>query len=303
MNNYQKEGYLYPVAPFDFEKSINFTKNFIPMNGEQDFSELTLIKAVELSEISVVFSVQSIGTTSKPKLHYKIYSVEPLDTYSHQEALDRIDFFLSLQDNLTPFYEIGYHDKIFKPIINELYGYHQVKFLTPFENACWAVISQRSSLALSKITKDKLIKIYGDELSFNGKTFYTFPSPNKLIKVSENDLNDIVNNTKKTQYLMNTIKAFNSINETNLRKKNYEDLKHWLLSIKGIGEWSASFILLRGFGKMEELPIAEKVLENTSHRLYFDYLKHNNISINDISNKYGTYKGYWAHYIRVANSM
>lgn len=61
----------------------------------------------------------------------------PVDD-THEQAVDRGQFFLSVDDDLAPFYTIGREDPHVLPIQKRLRGSHQVKFLTPFKNACWA---------------------------------------------------------------------------------------------------------------------------------------------------------------------
>lgn len=84
-----------------------------------------------------------------------------------------------------------------------------------------------------------------------------------------------------------------------MEKENYDEVKKKLLDIKGIGEWSASFILLRSLGFMEDNPTKEKVLKNKVNDLY----KNCDIKSEEIANSYGNYVGYWAHYIRAYESV
>lgn len=66
-----------------------------------------------------------------------LYAERPLDD-THEQAVDRVRFFLSVDDDLVPFYTIGREAPHVLPIQKRLRGSHQVKFLTPFKNACWA---------------------------------------------------------------------------------------------------------------------------------------------------------------------
>src|SRR5918912_1287128 len=50
----------------------------------------------------------------------------------------------------------------------ELKGYHQVKFITPFENACWAVIHQRNLLTVSRRMKQGLVQFFDRKLALDG---------------------------------------------------------------------------------------------------------------------------------------
>lgn len=294
------EGFLYPSSPFDFSKSISFMQSFKPTHGDQYYSSSEIIKSVELSTISIVFNIRSIGTIHKPKLHYKIYSPDPIKLSDQKEAEDRISFFLSLNDNLNEFYLLSTEDKIFYPILTTLYGYHQVKFITPFENACWAILSTRNDMSTARKIKTELMLQYGEKLELGNLIFHTFPSPHKLIEVPVEKLSLIVGNDRRSMYLKAAIEAFSMINESELREKSYDEVKNWLLNIKGIGEWSASFILLRGLGKMEHLPFNERVLNRSIESLYNLNRNLDSPTIKEIASKYGKYKGYWAHYIRAA---
>jgi len=74
-----------------------------------------------------------------PELSYSAYASQPWDEETQIAVEDRLTFFLSLIDDLGPFYSIGLTDPAIAPFVRQLYGYHQAKFLTPFEIACGAI--------------------------------------------------------------------------------------------------------------------------------------------------------------------
>jgi DNA-3-methyladenine glycosylase II len=49
-------------------------------------------------------------------------------------------------------------------VVEGLCGLHQVKFLTPFEAAAWAILSQRISKKVAHIMKDRLVKLLGNNI-------------------------------------------------------------------------------------------------------------------------------------------
>jgi DNA-3-methyladenine glycosylase II len=66
---------------------------------------------------------------------YILYSDSTISDELHEAVRDRIGFFPSLEDDLQVFYALAEEDPAFEPVMQELYGYHQVKFLSPFEKA------------------------------------------------------------------------------------------------------------------------------------------------------------------------
>ena len=298
---YTEAGYITPTTPYDFTQSLHFLGFFSPMQGEQVTAEQLLTKAVYVDGQLIAFQLTSKGTIDNPRLAYTLFSEQPIDDATENAAIDRITFFLSLDDDLLPFYAIGREDADFAPIIQELHGYHQVKFLTPFENACWAVLTQRNPMNMSQRMKKSLIDTYGGNITVQGTSYSAFPEAERLAHLSENELIDVVHNARKAEYLVATIKAFNDVDEDFLRTGNYDEVEAWLRSIRGFGAWSASFVMVRGLGRMEKLTVNEKAMIAAASRLYGRGKDLSQAEVERIAEQYGPYKGYWGHYLRVGS--
>lgn len=298
---YTETGYITPTAPYDFTKSLNFLGFFSPMQSEQTIGERELTKAVYVDGQLLAFQLTSTGTIDEPELAYTLFSEQLISEEIKSAAVDRITFFLSLDDDLRPFYEIGYEDKDFVPILQEMYGYHQVKFLTPFENACWAVLTQRNPMNMSQRMKKSLIEAYGGSITIDGTSYTAFPVATRMEPVSEDTLTGVVRNARKAEYLVAVIKAFTDVDELFLRTGNYAEVEAWLRSIRGFGEWSASFVMVRGLGRMEQFTVNEKATLAAASRLYGHGKDLTRTEIVRIAEQYGQYKGYWGHYLRVGS--
>jgi len=241
---YQKTGTLTPTPPFDFSKSLQFLGIFGPTKNEQTVSTHSLTKAISIDGQTVVFQLTSIGTTEKPGLEYTLFSKDTITEATENAVTERMAFFLSLQDDLQPFYRIGHDDPDFAPIIEHLYGYHQVKFLTPFENACWAVLTQRNPMKIAQKTKQALVEKYGSGLEVYGSVYWAFPEPMQIVVADESELLKVIRNDRRTEYLFAIARAFSEVNEEFLKTAPDEEVEAWLRNIKGIGQWSATFIMV-----------------------------------------------------------
>jgi DNA-3-methyladenine glycosylase II len=291
----KKEGILSPKAPFDFDKSLTFISGFPPSKEEQFIKSRSLTKATIIDNQIVVFHLVSTGDVESPQIHYKLYSDILISKEFEAKVINRITFFLSLNDELDLFYRQSKDDSSFYPIAKKLYGYHQVKFLTPFENACWAILSQRTPVQVARSMKFQLARAFGKSIRVNKMTYTAFPEPQHILNSSENEVQNLLKNTRKTKYILSAAKAFATISDEFLIHSDYEKVNQWLQQINGIGEWSASFIMLRGIGRMERLPTGEKMLKKEINSLYGDS------NVTEISNVYKDMVGYWAHYLRAAS--
>jgi DNA-3-methyladenine glycosylase II len=296
---YTESGILSPTPPFDFDKSLNFLGVFMPTKHEQSVSLHTLTKAISIYGQTIVFQLISSGTSESPQLEYTLFSEEPISEEMQSAVVERMTFFLSLKDDLQPFYRIGREDADFAPIIEILYGYHQVKFLTPFENACWAVLTQRNPMKLAQKAKQVLIEKYGNQLEVHGKVYRAFPEPTQIAVADYDEILKLIGNDRRAEYLVATARAFSVVDEKFLKSAPDEEIEAWLRNIKGIGEWSATFIMIRGLGRMEYAPLTELRLLEAATKVYGHGKELSREELKHLAERYRQWQGYWAHYLRV----
>ena len=256
---YSFEGKLKPVAPFDFSKSMEFLSDFSPMQNEQEVKNGAFTKAVQVNGKTIAFEVFDKGTVENPKLAFTAYSEAKFTDCVEELVADRISFFLSLQDNLKEFYEIAQKDQYIQLAVKQFYGHKQVKFLTPFEIACWAILAQRIPMNVARKMKENIVKKVGGQIKVKGIEYRSFPEPSALWLHPPSCL--CWCQTREKQSTLSAVaEAFCRVDEQWLRTSPYDEVHDWLTDIKGIGDWSANFVMIRGLGRMEELSNIEPQL-------------------------------------------
>ena len=258
----------------------------------------TLARAVRVAGQTVICRVVSRGTTDAPELACDLFAAAPLDDATVAAVWDRVSFWLSVADDLRPFYAVAEGDAAFAPVARAWRGYHQAKFLTPFENACWAVLSQRAPLPVARAMKERIVARHGAALTVEGERFTAFPAPEDLLSVSPDDLRELLHNSRKADYLGAVIEAWQTVDEEWLRTGPYDAVERWLRGIRGVGAWSASFVLIRGLGRMERVALDDALVRAATH-LYGQPLTA--AECETIAAPYGDLRGYWSHYLRVAS--
>ncbi len=297
-----EEGFLTPKPPFDFAKSLDFLGAFTPMRDDHQIEEQSLTRAVAVGGQTVVFKIRSTGLIKNPRLKYTLYSERPLSPGLREAVIDRIGFFLSLSDDLESFYRIGYGDVDFAPVLQKYYGLHHVKFITPFESAIWAVLSQRYPMGAAQKVKQAIMEKFGTSLEIEHRLYRAFPEPPRLARASGDELMPLVRNKRRVEFLMGVAKAFSEIDERFLRTAKYDEVERWLSRINGIGGWSSKLIMLRGLGRMEKLAVEKRLLKAAS-TVYGQGKPLSQARFDQIAEKYGPWKGYWAYYLRASSSM
>jgi DNA-3-methyladenine glycosylase II len=296
---------LAPRPPFSLAQALAFLRRFPPTEGERPVVGEAVLGATRLAGRTLGFRVEDAGTIEAPALRCTLYANDatPLDDGSMVEAvLGQIGAWLGLDDDLAPFYDLARVDPPFAPIVEQLYGYHQVRFFTPFENACWAILGQRTPFAVARRAKRGLAMRYGGSIVVDGVTCTAFPEPSDLARADPRELQEIVGSGRKAQRLLVIAQAFADTEPSFFANALTAELAEWLSTLPGIGPWSTVFILLRGFGRADAaLPISsnatfDRELLGAARSVYGASITIEQLGA--IAERYGAWRGYWGHYLR-----
>jgi DNA-3-methyladenine glycosylase II len=287
------------MEPFEFQQSLNFLYGFGLMSGEQQIESGVITKAIMVEGQTVVFRVSEASGESaargKSRLHYEMFSQEPITRSVEDSVARRIAFFLSLSDDVKPFYAIAKReDAKFYPLVERSWGLHQVKFLTLLEISCWAILSQRVQRPIALRMKRAVMEKFGGSLDVDGKTYWAFPDYAKLKGAKPKELLEVTRNQRAMQRLTSLLSTFDELDEEFLRTAPYEKAAARLQKVKGIGDWSSLFILFRGLGRVERLsPINLRPLSKAIESVYGPSGK----TLEEINSTYGSWSGYWSVYL------
>lgn len=90
----------------------------------------------------------------------------------------------------------------------------------------------------------------------NHEIFYAFPNADDIANCSITELKKIGYSTHKSEILIHLASAVadDITNFNNLENKSNNDIINFLCQFKGIGRWTAEYVLLRGLGRIEIFP-------------------------------------------------
>lgn len=288
-----------PAAPpFDFTASLRFITSFPAMTGEQGTSGGALTLALRAGGVTLGARLTSAsGPVEAPALDCELAADEPIGDAVARAAADRLGFHLSLADDIAEFSEIAEQDPPFAAVARRLRGYHQVKFPSPAELLCWAILCQRTPLAVARQARRGLIEAVGNSIDLGGVRRWAFPDLAQLLALGEGELRAVVGSQRKAGYLFRSVRRWAELDEGFLRTGPYDAVRELLLELPGIGPWSASFLLIRGLGRMERVEF-DKELGLAVERVYGRAV--DEVEFRRLAARYGVWQGYWGHYLRAA---
>ena len=281
-------GTLAACRPFDLHTSIRFLKGFGACRGDQVLTDDTITKAIAVDGQAFVFHL----SPSPDGVAYQLFSDRPIADAG--PVLDKIDGYLSLSDDLSEFYAQAADDvPEYGRIVRLLHGLHHVRFLTLAEVGIWAVLTQRTPQGVSLGLKRRIVEQFGRPIRHDGVEFRAFPELADLQGLDVADWHAVVRNERKARYLTNLVAGLLDIGEDYLRTASYPQATRALRAITGVGEFTAAFILLRGLGRMDHVPLDMPAFTDAAAQVYGPGCDHQKIR-----SRYGPNLGYWAYYLR-----
>lgn len=282
-------GVLPAAQPFDLRTSIRFLRGFGACKGDQVMTDDTLTKAIAIGGQAVVFTVSPCDGG----VDYTLSSDRAISPGLRAAVLAKIDGYLSLSDDLAEFYAQAADDHPgYARLVKALWGLHQVRFLTVAEIGVWAILSQRTPTNVSTALKRRITERFGRTIAYDGLRFQAFPELADLRQLEVADWLAIVKNARKAEYLASLVEGLLDIGEDYLATASYGHATKALRGIKGVGEFSAAAILLRGLGRMDSVPLEMPAFADATARIYGPGYGNQRLR-----GRYGDNLGYWAYYL------
>jgi len=187
-----------------------------------------------------------------------------LTPFSKKVIKSYISEWLDIKRDLSDFYKMGKKDPLLKPLIKKNKGLPLIGIPSFLEAISWAIIGQQINLTFAYTLKKRLVEHYGKVILFEGRTFYLFPKATIIAQLTEEDLRPHQFSRSKIKYLTGVAQAIvdGKISKEILSKMSYEEAKNKLVELKGIGNWSADYVLMKCLRHPDAFPITDVGLHN-----------------------------------------
>jgi DNA-3-methyladenine glycosylase II len=246
---------LTPVPPYDFYLTAAAAVNFRVQHGANFFNGTYFKKLLNLNGQTYFTKVHSTGTINHPQLKIEITGTT-INDQSIGAVIERLSWILDTNTDLSPFYQTVTQSPSLVPLINNLKGLHINHTNSVFEGLVLAILGQQINSKMARTFGYHLIETYGQIIKMGGDVYYGFPKATTLAAVGINGLKAIKLNRQKADYIANIAHAVasNQLDLENLHNKSDEELVSSLLNIRGVGSWTAQWLLVTSFGRNDGFP-------------------------------------------------
>lgn len=204
-----------------------------------------------------------------------------------------------LKTNLQPFYQMAEKDQLLQPLVRKFFGYRMVSIPDLFESLCWAIIGQQINLTFAYKLKRNFVLAFGTKYTWRGKTCYHFPSPQAVAALSPVALLELQFSRQKAEYVINVARIMRSgnLSKENLSLLSFQDALKELILIKGIGSWTANYVLMKTFHFPNAFPLLDAGLQQAIRKHLHLGPKISSQQIEKLFKKYAGWEAYATLYL------
>lgn len=281
---------LTPTA-FNFEQILRF----LSRNEKECLHTIKnneIFKVISFENSLVLFSI-SYNINLQISIHSENQGQKIIDIVKNY-----VSDWLDLNANLHLFYETAQNDEILASLCQKFYGLRMITMPDLFESLVWSIIGQQINLNFAYSLKEKLVQHFGQKHFYKNEAFYALPTPERLAGLTLEDFQTLQFSRNKAQYILNVSREFaeGNLSQEVLKKLSFEEVKKELVKIKGVGNWTANYSMMKSLKNYDAFPVEDVGLHNAVKTQYGLMAKPTISELNKMAEKWKGWRGYATFY-------
>ena len=290
-----------PHPPFDFELTASYHTYFQSRYGTDSMEDGTYRRLLDLGDKLVLASVRSVGTTAAPELMLELLG-DRLTRDDAERTTGRVAWLLGTDQDLEPFYASIETDPVMSEVVERFYGLHLPHTGTIFEALVLGVLGQQIATNVARIIRTLIIETFGPSAEFDGETYYAFPRPEAIWASSPDELRTMKLTQRKSEYVHGIAGAAldSAVGLESVTELPDEEIVERLTVLRGVGQWTAQWTLIRAVGRPDALPLGDLALRRVVSRLFFDGAEVTDAQVEELARRWSPYRTFATVYLFTA---
>jgi DNA-3-methyladenine glycosylase II len=175
-----------------------------------------------------------------------------------EAVADAVTRMLGLDCDLEPFYRMARRDRALAAIAERGRGMKPPRFASIFEAFANAVACQLVSLSAGLHVLNRVSEVYGlAARTDSGTPMHSFADPARVVHASEDRMRALGLSRSRGRYLIDLARAAQDARDPDFASLGALDdagAAARMCAMRGVGRWTAEYVLLRGFGRLNVFP-------------------------------------------------
>jgi DNA-3-methyladenine glycosylase II len=259
--------------PFDFAVTARFLR-FSEVEAVDTFSEGRYARAIHLGERLFLLTIESQSASgeikTRPTLKVELAPERFATPEATEEAARVVRRMFSLEHDLEKWRATLGRDTLMRKLEAEHRGLHLARWPTLFEALLTSILLQQIATSVAITFRRRVVERFGERLEVDGATFLAFPRAEALAEARVEELRTLgLSNAKATSIIeVARVCASGDLTAESLEKEDNEKVIARLSSLRGIGRWTAEWVLMLHFGRTDIFPAADLFLRGVVVKYY-----------------------------------
>ncbi len=245
---------LEPLPPFRLDLTVWVLRRR-PDNVVDRWDGQTYRRALIVGSTPVEVAVRQTGPPDAPQLQVALAGayLGPDARLAVGATLERM---LGLRTDLTAFYRFAENDAMLGPLARQFRGFKPTRFPSLFEALVSAIACQQVTLTLGIRLLNRLAEAYGLAVPGQPAGAYAFPRPEDLAGLDPEALRRLAFSRQEARAAIELAHAIvaGRLDLERVAALDDEAAVAQLRQLRGVGRWTAEYVLLRGMGRTHLFP-------------------------------------------------
>jgi DNA-3-methyladenine glycosylase II len=200
-------------------------------------------------------AVRQAASTTEPRLMVTA-SPAPRTSSERQQIRSMLDRLLGLQLDLTEWYRMAAGDARLRPLADRFRGVKPPRFPTIFEALVNAFACQQLSLEVGLELLNRLSLTCSARRGSGRDIHVAFPRPRDVMRPVPARYRAIGFSRQKAHAIVDLARAIarHGLDPEALEREPDDAVRQRLMALRGVGRWTAEYVLLRGLGRLHVFP-------------------------------------------------
>jgi DNA-3-methyladenine glycosylase II len=250
----QRSFSIIPTPPFRLDLTV-WALRRRPENAVDRWDGKTYRRTLMIDRKAVEVAVHQRGRREAPQLEVDL-SGNHLTVGQEESARALLERMLGAHTDLKGFYKLATSDPRLQPLVEEFRGLKPPQFPTVFEAVVNGIACQQLSLLVGILLLSRLAHRAGVMPANAMDAAHAFPDATDLAGMKAPSLKSLGFSGNKSQALLDISSAIRDrrLNLQSLVQLDNQLALERLMELKGIGRWTAEYVLLRGLGRLDIFP-------------------------------------------------
>ena len=290
-----------PASPYDLAHTAEYLTYSRGRYVADAFEQGTYRRLLDLADRFAMASVRSEGSVESPLLAVEIEG-DGLDPAVVPEARRQLERILGTENRLASFYSAAESDSLLAPVVRAFRGLHIPQAASVFEALILAILAQQISIQVAHTLRTRLVQTYGAASELHGTVYYAFPRPEELAATGRDALRALGFGAGKAECIVDIAErvARGDLDLERLRTRPSEEAVVTLTGIRGVGPWTAQWLLIRALGRRDGFPSEDLALRSFLGKLVNGGVRMSSREALDYSRRWSPHRSYVTTYLFAA---